>query len=215
MDGWLAWKNDSLNGHPLKFTYEFDQLHEFHSVVVSVKIDEMKEINGFSYLEAYFSNDGLHYNDEPLRHYSYEYTPLLSIQNISVDLKRNTGRFVILKLYFAGRWMHTSEINFKSNMLNPSKLAGVLVKVVATTAFLLFLIPVGLLLYYLIMRRKCLILFQNSEGLSKKMISLEITNAEHNIIFQNSSLFGSVPKMEFHLFTFQNVPQKIWNLINL
>lgn len=170
MDGWLAWKNDSLNGHPLKFTYEFDQLHEFHSVVVSVKFDELKEIKGFSYLEAYFSNDGLHYNDEPLRHYSYQYTPLLSIQNISVDLKRNIGRFVILKLYFAGRWIHTSEINFESNMLNPSKLARVLVKVVAITAFLLCLIPLAPLLYYLIMRRKCLILFQNSEGLSKQMI---------------------------------------------
>lgn len=170
MDGWLAWKNDSLNGHPLKFTYEFDQLHEFHSVVVSVKFDESKEIKGFSYLEAYFSNDGFHYSIEPLRHYSYEYAPLISIQNISIDLKRNTGRFVVLKLYFAGRWMHTSEINFESNVVDPSKLAGILVRVVVITALLLCLLAIGPLLYYLISRRECLTLFQISQGLSKKII---------------------------------------------
>lgn len=169
MDGWLAWKNDSLKGHPLKLTYEFDQLHEFHSIIVSVKFDESKEIKGFSYLEVYFSNDGFHYSIKPLRHY-YEYTSSLSIQNVTVDLKRNTGRFVILKLYFAGRWMYISEINFENNTVDPWVLAGKLGTVVVITAVLLCLLIIGPILYYLILRRKCLTLFQNIQGLSKKII---------------------------------------------
>ncbi len=68
-----------------------------------------------SNFQIYFSNEEDKFGDD--RRVDFAYMPDLAIErprNVSVRLKGQHGKYVMVQLYFAAKWMLVSEVTFVS-----------------------------------------------------------------------------------------------------
>ncbi|KAH1008656.1 hypothetical protein HUJ05_009193 [Dendroctonus ponderosae] len=113
--GWIGWKSDNRENHPVEITFEFDKVREFSSVNIYTNNQFTKEVQVFSETKVFFSVGGRRYKGEPITYESFEDKIMETPRNVSFKLHHRIGRFVKLQLFFAARWILISEVTFESS----------------------------------------------------------------------------------------------------
>ena len=74
-----------------------------------------KDIQVFKQAKVYFSNEEDKFGDD--RFVDFKYMPDLAIENarnVSINLKKEHGQYVMLQLFFNAKWILISEVTFFS-----------------------------------------------------------------------------------------------------
>ena len=113
---WVGWKRAEKPAVNLIFA--FNDIRRFSTVDVFVNNHFTKDIQVFSRAKVYFSNEEDKFGDD--RVVDFEYMPDLALENarnVTIDLKGEHGKFVMVQLYFAAKWILISEVTFVSGKL--------------------------------------------------------------------------------------------------
>jgi discoidin domain receptor family protein 2 len=111
---WLGWKKRS-NQASLSLVFAFDTVRTFQRVDIHANNHFTKDIQIFKQAKVYFSNEEDKFGDD--RVVDFKYMPDLAIENarnVSINLKGQHGKYVMLQLYFAAKWILISEVTFYS-----------------------------------------------------------------------------------------------------
>lgn len=114
--GWVGWKNDTRNGHPVEIKFEFDQVREFSAVHIYCNNQFTKDIQVFSEVSVLFSFGGKYYTGDPIVSTPMEDRIFETSKNQTIKLHHRIGKFVKLRFSFAAKWMMISEITFDSDI---------------------------------------------------------------------------------------------------
>ena len=136
---WIGWKrpssSPSTSSAPVNLVFAFDTVRSFSRVDIHVDnhftkdVQVFKEakvrkryiypvegvINYFWPFQIYFSNEEDKFGDD--RRVDFTYMPDLAIErarNVSIRLKGQHGKYVMMQLYFEAKWMLVSEVTFVS-----------------------------------------------------------------------------------------------------
>ena len=110
---WVGWKRGEKPNVNLIFT--FNSVRKFSSLEIHANNHYTKDIQVFSRAKVYFSNEEDKFGDD--RVVDFEYMPDLALENarnVSINLKGEHGKFVMVQLYFAAKWILVSELTFYS-----------------------------------------------------------------------------------------------------
>merc|ERR1719189_2594221 len=102
---WLGWKK-KLNQASLNLVFAFDTVRTFHRVDIHANNHFTKDIQVFPRARVYFSNEEDKFGDD--RAVEFSYMPDLAIENarnVSINLKGEHGKYVMLQLYFNAKWI--------------------------------------------------------------------------------------------------------------
>ncbi|XP_065161564.1 discoidin domain-containing receptor 2-like isoform X1 [Atheta coriaria] len=111
-NGWVGWRNDSVQDGYVELVFAFDQVRNFSAVHLFTNNFFSKNVQVFSKAKVMFSIGGTYYNGKTL---SYSYMPdrvLENARNVTIRLHERLARFVKIRLYFADRWIMLSEVSF-------------------------------------------------------------------------------------------------------
>lgn len=111
---WLGWKKKA-NQAAISLVFAFDQVRTFERVDIHANNHFTKDIQVFRQAKVYFSNEEDKFGDD--RFVDFKYMPDLAIENarnVSINLKKEHGQFVMLQLYFNAKWILISEVTFYS-----------------------------------------------------------------------------------------------------
>ncbi len=111
---WLGWKKKA-GQNSLNLVFAFDVVRSFDRVDIHVNNHFSKDIQVFRQARAYFSNEEDKFSDD--RAVDFNYMPDLAIENarnVSINLKNEHGKYVMLQLYFNAKWILISEVTFFS-----------------------------------------------------------------------------------------------------
>ncbi|XP_031776705.1 discoidin domain-containing receptor 2 isoform X2 [Nasonia vitripennis] len=114
--GWVGWRNDTRQGHPLEIKFEFDHVREFSAVHIYCNNQFNKEVQLFSEVNILFSIGGKYYTGDPIVYDTPEDRIFDYSRNITIKLHHRIGKFVKLRFGFAARWIMISEITFDSDI---------------------------------------------------------------------------------------------------
>ncbi len=110
---WVGWKKRPSDYVNLFFA--FDAVRTFHRVDVHVDNHFTKDIQVFRQAKIYFSNEEDKFGDD--RVITFKHAPDMTSEkarNVSIDLSKMHGKFIMLQLYFAAKWILLSEVTFVS-----------------------------------------------------------------------------------------------------
>ena len=111
---WLGWKK-KVHQSSLNLAFAFDSVRTFHRVDIHSNNHFTKDIQVFRQARVYFSNEEDKFGDD--RAVDFSYMPDLAIENarnVSINLKGEHGRYVMLQLFFNAKWILISEVTFYS-----------------------------------------------------------------------------------------------------
>ena len=95
--------------------FTFDKIRTFSRVDIHANNHYSRDIQIFSRLKIYFSNEEGKFGDDRAVDYTFHGAGVPEeARNVSVDLEGEHGRFVMMHLYFASKWILISEITFIS-----------------------------------------------------------------------------------------------------
>ncbi|XP_065341619.1 discoidin domain-containing receptor 2-like isoform X2 [Cloeon dipterum] len=117
---WVAWLNDSLGGHPLEITFEFDGLREFTAVHLHASNSVTRGVQIFSHALIYFGLDPERFQANAV-HAAPKFLNMTvndTSRNITIPLSRRLGRFVKVQLVFSAPLILLSEISFDSALVD-------------------------------------------------------------------------------------------------
>jgi len=110
---WVGWKNKTMG--PLQMDFTFKNIRQFQSVIIHINNHYTRDIQIFSRAKIYFSNEEGKFGDD--RAVDYLYMPDAMVEdarNVSINLHEEHGKFVMIQLFFAAKWILISEITFVS-----------------------------------------------------------------------------------------------------
>lgn len=110
---WIGWKNRSMG--PLQLDFTFDKVRMFHRMDIHINNHYTRDIQIFSRAKIYFSNEEGKFGDD--RAVDFHYVPDKMIEdarNVSINLRGEHGKYVMIHLYFAAKWILISEVTFMS-----------------------------------------------------------------------------------------------------
>lgn len=110
---WVGWKNKSMG--PLQMDFVFKTIRKFKAVHIHINNHYTRDIQIFSRAKIYFSNEEGKFGDD--RAVDYLYMPdamTEDARNVSINLHEEHGKYVMIQLFFASKWMLISEISFIS-----------------------------------------------------------------------------------------------------
>ena len=110
---WVGWKNKSMG--PLQMDFTFKSIRKFKTVLIHINNHYTRDIQIFSRAKIYFSNEEGKFGDD--RAVDYLYMPDAMVEdarNVSINLHEEHGKYVMIQLFFAAKWMLISEISFIS-----------------------------------------------------------------------------------------------------
>ena len=111
---WIGWKRKS-NQASVNLLFAFDCVRTFQRVDLHVDNHFSKDIQVFKQAKLYFSNEEDKFGDD--RGVTFNYMPDLAIEkkrNVSINLKGEHGKYIMLQLYFNAKWILISEVTFFS-----------------------------------------------------------------------------------------------------
>ena len=112
---WVGWKKRPSG--TVNLIFAFDKVRVFHRVDIHTNNHFSKDIQVFREARIYFSNEEDKFGDD--RYVDFEYVPDLSLENarnVSIDLKDEHGKFIMVQLVFAAKWILISEVTFVSGI---------------------------------------------------------------------------------------------------
>ncbi len=110
---WVGWRRGSAPSVNLVFS--FDGVRSFERLDIHTNNHFTKDVQVFREAKVYFSNEEDKFGDD--RYVGFKYMPDLALENarnVSIGLKGEHGRFVMVQLYFAAKWILISEVTFVS-----------------------------------------------------------------------------------------------------
>ncbi len=99
----------------MTLVFTFDTVRVFSGLKIHANNHFTKDIQVFSEARVYFSNEEDKFGDDRFVH--FEYMPDLALENarnVSIELNGEHGKFVMMQLYFAAKWILISEVTFDS-----------------------------------------------------------------------------------------------------
>lgn len=111
---WLGWKKKT-NQVSVNLVFAFDVVRTFGRVDIHANNHFTKDIQVFRKARVYFSNEEDKFGDD--RAVDFSYMPDLAIErarNVSINLKGEHGKYVMLQLFFNAKWILISEVTFYS-----------------------------------------------------------------------------------------------------
>ena len=111
---WIGWKRKA-NQASVNLVFAFDAVRTFQRVDIHVDNHFSKDIQVFKQAKVYFSNEEDKFGDD--RGVNFDYMPDLAIEkkrNVSINLKGEHGKYIMLQLYFNAKWILISEVTFYS-----------------------------------------------------------------------------------------------------
>ena len=111
---WIGWKRKG-NQASVNLLFAFDSVRTFQRVDLHVDNHFSKDIQVFKQAKLYFSNEEDKFGDD--RGLTFNYMPDLAIEkkrNVSINLKGEHGKYIMLQLYFNAKWILISEVTFFS-----------------------------------------------------------------------------------------------------
>ena len=100
---------------PLQMDFTFKNIRKFKTVLIHINNHYTRDIQIFSRAKIYFSNEEGKFGDD--RAVDYLYMPDAMVEdarNVSINLHEEHGKYVMIQLFFAAKWMLISEISFIS-----------------------------------------------------------------------------------------------------
>ena len=111
---WIGWKRKA-NQASVNLVFAFDTIRTFRRVDLHMDNHFSKDIQVFKQAKVYFSNEEDKFGDD--RGVTFDYMPDLAIENkrnVSIHLKGEHGKYILLQLYFNAKWILISEVTFYS-----------------------------------------------------------------------------------------------------
>ncbi len=119
---WVGWKRKysssssvTSTSPPVSLVFAFDSIRSFDRVDIFADNHFTKDVQVFKEAKIYFSNEEDKFGDD--RRVDFSYMPDASIQlarNVSIRLHGQHGKYVMVQLYFAAKWIVISEVTFIS-----------------------------------------------------------------------------------------------------
>ena len=100
---------------PLQIDFTFKNIRQFRTVIIHINNHYTRDIQIFSRAKIYFSNEEGKFGDD--RAVDYLYMPNAMVEdarNVSINLHGEHGKYVMIQLFFAAKWILISEISFVS-----------------------------------------------------------------------------------------------------
>ena len=100
---------------PLQIDFTFDRVRKFDKMAIHINNHYSRDIQIFSRARIYFSNEEGKFGDD--RAVDFLYVPDAMIEdarNVTIKLHNNHGKYVMIHLFFAAKWILISEITFWS-----------------------------------------------------------------------------------------------------
>ena len=110
---WVGWKKRSSSTVNLVFT--FDKIRRFSQLIIHTNNHFTRDSQVFKQAKIYFSNEEDKFGDD--RYVDFKYMPDLMLENarnVSINLEGEHGKYVMVQLYFAAKWILVSEVTFIS-----------------------------------------------------------------------------------------------------
>ena len=109
----MGWKNRSMS--PLQMDFTFDRVRTFSRMDIHVNNHYSRDIQIFSRAKIYFSNEEGKFGDDRAVDFFYDSGGTSEeARNVTIDLGREHGKFIMMHLYFSSKWILISEITFSS-----------------------------------------------------------------------------------------------------
>ena len=100
---------------PLQMDFTFKNIRQFQAVIIHINNHYSRDIQIFSRAKIYFSNEEGKFGDD--RAVDYLYMPDAMVEdarNVTINLHEEHGKYVMMQLFFAAKWILISEITFVS-----------------------------------------------------------------------------------------------------
>jgi discoidin domain receptor family protein 2 len=114
---WVGWRRGNA-ATTVNLVFSFDCVRAFERVDIHTNNHFTKDIQVFREAKIYFSNEEDKFGDD--RYVGFKYMPDLALENarnVSVGLKGEHGKFVMVQLLFAAKWILISEVTFVSGKI--------------------------------------------------------------------------------------------------
>jgi len=109
----VGWKNRTMG--PLQLDFTFDAVRVFTKMAIHINNHYTRDIQIFARAKVYFSNEEGKFGDD--RAVDFLYMPDTMIEearNVTINLHGEHGKYVMVHLYFASKWILISEVTFWS-----------------------------------------------------------------------------------------------------
>ena len=100
---------------PLQIDFTFDKIRTFEKVSIHINNHYTRDIQIFSRSKIYFSNEDGKFGDD--RAVDFLYMPdemIEDARNVTINLHGHHGKYVMMHLFFAAKWILISEVTFYS-----------------------------------------------------------------------------------------------------
>lgn len=119
--GWVGWSTDSTQAEYIDITFEFSGLRKFNNANLTINVDKNRTNRVFNKSQIFFSSTKETFSNTSFLQYcpkSYPFKENPYIANVTLPLCENTASFIKLRLYFGGKWLLISEVEFDSGRLS-------------------------------------------------------------------------------------------------
>ena len=117
VEGWVGWSQDLTTSPYIDITFEFSGVRKFKDVTLAVDVDKKRSYAVFNKSEIFFASTNDGFSNTSILQFCPKKIPDRDApycENVTLPLCENIAKFIKLRLYFGGRLLLLTEINFNS-----------------------------------------------------------------------------------------------------